>query len=315
MSKQTIGIIYKNKRRMCNLIGQGTEGWVYRFDNKYVVKIYDSPDKRRIQKINALISLVKSLPDKDRTFLKKHITFPEALIKDSHGMPIGFIMRRVHSDYRPHNEVFYENNVHYENRLRFSCCFAKILNTLHQNKIYIGDFNPRNFLSNLSGDFQMVDADSLDFCYEGIHYKCVAYYPQTLPLDTYSYLIKAGDSYKYNPNASAFNSKTDSFSFAYTVFQLLCGVSPYAAVPADPCEMERRSKKICPIFTKDYDYEIPPSIIRKSYICKSLFSAFKNTFLYNRNVSAEQYLKVLHRNRLLYGINPFIARRRNGEVF
>lgn len=310
-----ISVVDGKRRRQATYIGHGTEGEVYRLNRRWVVKIYYNADAQRIRKIHALIQKINSLPMKDRRFLKKHILFPKSVIKDGSGNEIGFKMRRLPKYFGPHYDIFYSNKLDYRNRLIFACQFARVLTVLHRNKMYIGDFNPNNFLCDIDGSFKMVDADTMDFTFAGKHYKCMAYFPETLPLSTYSRLLRLGNAYKTAADIQIFDETSDTFSFAYTVFRLLRGASPYAALPSDPDELTRRLRGICPIFSHQPGYEVPPFVVKPKYIGKKLNALFRRTFLENEHVNISLYYKALKKLCLRYKFRLLPVKRYNGKAF
>ena len=165
-----------------------------------------------------------------------------------------------------------------------------------------------------NGNFKMVDADTIDFIYRKKHYKGLAYFPPSLQIGTYQYFIKAGDDYITN-SVRIFTEKSDDFSFAFTIFNLLCGVSPYAAVPSAPDEFERRQQNICPIFKSHPNYDIPLFTVKRKYIGRSLYKLFARTFLLHEHITAKEFLRVLKKRRLRYQFKLLPVRRYDGKTY
>lgn len=319
MKKKTLWLKDGIFWRRCVYLNHGSEGKVYRAGLHWAVKVYHSPSPAEIEKVSALILKIKSLPPWDRWYLKRHIALPRAVLYDRTGTPVGFRMRRISSRYRAHDAMFYSGKMTYYTRLCFACQLTKTIAILHRRGILYCDFNPKNLLCNENGDLKLIDADTMDFHYALKHFRGRAYTPQTISAECYRNILKYEKLYDINPRIVFFDEKTDDFSLAYTLFHLLAGGSPYAAISTSSndylSEMDRKDRNICPIFKKYRGYEQPRYIVKKKYLGSRLWYQFEHTFADMDHVRAKEYLRALRLRRVLYTFFLFPIRRRDGKAF
>lgn len=292
MDKEYVTVIDGNRRRLAEKSVSGSEGTVCFMGRRTAVKLYHDPDEVKIDKVKALISKVKGLRFRDRRYLERHMALPRGIIKDEDGNEIGFKMRRFSHRYDHHEVMFIDNSRTYVKRFVFASHLARLAQVLHKNGILIGDFNRRNFLANADGKLMMVDADTVDFTHEGVHYKCRAYYPETVKPETLQMLMEMGSDYAEN-DAMIFDEESDDYSLAYTVYKLIALGSPYACTPAEEPEHKRILDGICPIYKRDKDYGVPGYLVKKRHLGFRLNSLFKKVFVCGEHVTANKLYKAL----------------------
>lgn len=299
MEQETITVYDGKRKRLAEKAVSGSEGTVCFVGRACAVKLYHTVDEEKIEKVRALIAKIKSVKYRDRRFIKKHMAIPTGIITDCFGNEIGFKMKRFSSCFDHHEVVFLDNKRCYVKRYAFACRLSRLAKVLHRNGILIGDFNRRNFLSDINGRLVMVDADTVDFSYGGKHYKCTAYLPETVTPEVHKQLSEAQGDYR-SSDLVIFNEETDDYSLAYTVFKLIALGSPYACVPSELSEHERISEGICPIYRKHADYKIPGYVVKKRYFGIRLNSLFKRVFVKREHITAAKLYRALRARTRLF---------------
>ena len=292
MDNESFHVFDGKRKRLAVKSSSGAEGTICFLGRRTAVKIYHSPDELKMEKVKALISKIKSLSFWDRRYINKHMAVPGGIIMDENGNEIGFKMKRFSKKYDHHEVVFLDNKRLYVKRFVFACQLARLAHILHKNDIFIGDYNRRNFLADTKGNLMMVDADTVDFTYEEIHYKCRAYFPESVRPETLQMLMKMDKDYAENDTV-VFDEESDDYSLAYTVYKLIALGSPYACVPSEVAEHLRILDGICPIYKKDKEYSVPKYLVKKRHFGIRLNRLFKRVFVNGEHIKAKKLYRAL----------------------
>lgn len=201
-------------------INNGGEGKIIDAGNNKVAKIY-FPNRKPLskQKFNELSSLDNSM------FIK-----PEQLCYDNKGSLVGFIMKKISSDFFPFLPLCDKNFCQRENisdKLKLSI-INKIIEGVkyaHSKNVIIGDLNPYNLLINTKGDVYFIDVDS---------YETPSFKHSGVQLDEIRDHLYNGDISK----------ESDYFALALMVFNAITFVHPFKGVyRANPSLSNRMIKK------------------------------------------------------------------------
>ena len=127
-------VILERILRNENLIGQGAESLVYRFDSDKVFKYLINPTENKINKIKALSKL--NIPN---------FIFPEELVYNEKGQPIGYIMHQVSVDASKSidNKALRLQTI--ADKIELFKKQENLLKAAHNNDLITVDFNYRNF--------------------------------------------------------------------------------------------------------------------------------------------------------------------------
>lgn len=141
------------------LIGEGDEGLVYNYDDKYAIKIFRNCDNRS-QLTKLKLKLLK---------LKDMMSIHDRNIN----LPLGFVSfdgENVHGIYSrliKHNKLFDFNDLSLINdkreRARYLIEGDNILQRIHSNGFIVGDVKPDNIMINDSDEVVYIDCDNYKF--------------------------------------------------------------------------------------------------------------------------------------------------------
>ncbi len=142
-------VILERILRNENLIGHGAESLVYRFDSDKVFKYLINPTKNKINKITALSML--NIPN---------FVFPEELVYNEKGQPIGYIMDQVSVDASKSidNKAMQLQTI--ADKIELFKKQENLLKAAHNNDLIMVDFNYRNFLIDQLQNVVAIDTDN-----------------------------------------------------------------------------------------------------------------------------------------------------------
>jgi serine/threonine protein kinase len=253
-------------------IAEGGEGNIYA-DKKYVYKLFKDQNelKTKERKVNYLI----------QTKLPKECIIPIDTITNN-GSFIGYSMNKINNC----EEIRKLSNKKFITIEKItvkdiSDYFVKIGNTLdslHKNKIYVGDLNDQNILIDKNNVY-LIDTDSWSI--NGI--------PCTVAMDGFKDPQLVG---------SNFNEKTDYYSYAVLLFKSLFRVHPYGGVMNPDMPMMDRIKKgisiigrndiLLPAIANNFNF-ISPQIMDR---LKTIFNDGKRIFILSDVVEFDTHLKL-----------------------
>ncbi|GAB4343108.1 MAG: hypothetical protein Kow0037_31000 [Calditrichia bacterium] len=211
-------------RTLGELIGEGGQGAVYQLEDspKIVVKLFHPA---RLEKDGeSLRQKIAALAKYDKFWKEPGLAWPRMLVYDKEGKWIGYAMRKVSGV--PLNRLAHPM-LHREyfpglNRIKIVQMLLNltaIVESLHQNDIYIGDLNMENVLCNpQTMSVHIIDNDSFQVKSDGRLYPCPVGRPEMTPPEHHNV-----DFTKIVRNASS-----DVFSLAILFFQcLMLGRHPF----------------------------------------------------------------------------------------
>ncbi|MBD9699451.1 hypothetical protein IGS67_08105 [Flavimobilis sp. GY10621] len=145
--------------QLATKLGEGGEGAVYSASDSHVIKIFDEHHitKHREAKIRLLSA---------RNFDEPGICFPEAIVRNTYGEFVGYLMPRAQGS--EFSKVIFQPR-----RLRrtfpdwtkadlvdVAISFLEKVSYLHSHNILLGDINPKNVLVDDEKNVTIIDADS-----------------------------------------------------------------------------------------------------------------------------------------------------------
>jgi DNA-binding helix-hairpin-helix protein with protein kinase domain len=163
---QVLGCVgYSQSVELTKLLATSGEGQVWHTDwPGYVAKLYYHPTRDRIRKLEVMIAN----PPTDPNSGINHNSFawPKALLKDSTGQPVGFIMPEITTSvglfdvYNPQRRraVLPAFNWLYLHVTAMN--IASITQAIHTKGYVLGDLKPQNILVNNQALPSMIDTDS-----------------------------------------------------------------------------------------------------------------------------------------------------------
>ena len=205
-------------------LASGGEGRIHvlRDDPSRLAKIYNPRCTPDIAKLSSMIS-----PAYADLKARERLAWPERLVHDKAGNPVGFIMKRVQGI-----------DLHNFNPARLSSAFpgasrtllahtalntAAMVHNLHRLDITIGDLQPRNILASTAGKVGIIDCDSFQppgFSSKGhiAEFSAPEFLRGTVPVR---------------------DQRCDAFALAILIFRILhIGIHPYQNLKNVPIEQQ-----------------------------------------------------------------------------
>lgn len=129
------------------LIGCGSEGSIYKYDDNTAIKIFsNSITKRKLKKIE-LLSEIQI----------ENFMFPKDLILDKYSKPIGYSMDLVKNGKKLYHFL---KNKSLEEKVKYLILLESLLKKAHEKNIIVGDIRGRNELVDAYLNLKMTDTDS-----------------------------------------------------------------------------------------------------------------------------------------------------------
>lgn len=157
------GLATRSTYTLGGLIARGGEGAVYSLPSHpaKVAKLYSrGVDQIRSEKLNALIRLNKHQ-------LHTVSAWPEEVIADASGKPVGFVMptitggKPLHLFITPSDRLRHAPNAGYADLVGIAANLARAVATFHQAGVVLADINFSNFLVLTDGTVRIIDCDSV----------------------------------------------------------------------------------------------------------------------------------------------------------
>lgn len=150
------------------------------------------------------------------------VAWPEDCLFDSSGFFAGFVMPKIENmksliwASRPSDRaILWPNGYRWHYSVAIAFNLALTIEHIHKAGIIVGDMNTNNILIDEKGNVTLIDADSFNVTTKtGQEYKCIVGFPEVLPAE-----LQGKDLTK---PTSQFSERTDTFSLAVHVFNLLC---------------------------------------------------------------------------------------------
>ena len=196
-----------------NKISQGGEGEVYVVTDRLLVKIFleNKATTEKFSKLQKLLSIKKF----------SGVVFPEKIVYDQNNKFVGFTMPRIFGVkelsilHIPSNRAKYCPHWTYIDLLDLSITIANTLKKIHEAKIIVADFNPRNVLVKSPKKVYFIDIDSYQ----------IQRQPSTVGMKIYIRPIHFNKSHREYLK----NQGDDIYALSVIIFQnLMSGGNPYA---------------------------------------------------------------------------------------
>lgn len=231
---------------------EGGEGFIYEYNGK-IIKTFkphiDIAAKER--KINALM----------RSNLPQAVIKPIDTVLDMRGRFIGYSMEKVIGEEfkRLSNRKFVTaNNVTTKDILSMLVKVKKVLESLHDQHIYIGDLNDQNILFDTSGNVFLIDCDSWTVGND----KC------TVAMDMFKDPKLRVDN---------FNADTDMYAFAVLAWKSLTRVHPFGGSTEPDVPILDRIEKGMSVIGRS-EVKLPRTTKMWNGFSPQLVTEFKNIF-------------------------------------
>ena len=220
-----------------NVIGVGGEATVFHHNNQ-AVKIYLDASKQRDQKLRAMLTRVRSLPEQ--------VIAPQQLVMDStQRQAIGFTMRLLDNSYIEARQLSIKKfralaGLTTQDIVRLFLNTHQTLQHIHNAGLVVGDFNDLNLMFKES-EMLFIDVDSFQFdsfpCIVGTEaFLDPQLYDKDLSLDTF------------------FSPENDWYSFAVLLFKSLVLTHPYGGVHPSLNLLTIRAVNGITVFDSDVKY-------------------------------------------------------------
>ncbi len=236
------------------VIGQGGEAVIYKdptSPDQYALKIYREADKRRAEKLGAMLAADLKLP--------QSAIIPLAPVTGARGELLGFRMRRLTSRYRKFGLLFakkFSNDHGFNTSVKVDLVTSmhNDLGHFHQNDIVVGDLNDGNEMFDEDGkDLAWIDMDSVQFG----RYPCMVGTQLYLSPDLYGVDLSKG---------IAFRPEHDWFSYSVLLTRALTnGVHPFkSGLHQKYASLFERAEHGATVFDTDVTYPevgLPPEVL------------------------------------------------------
>jgi WD40 repeat protein len=228
---------------LTGLIASSGEGTVWQTSlNGYLAKLYHSPDRQRVQKLEVMIAS----PPVDPMLSRNHISFawPKELLKDGSGACVGFLMPAIPQGvsllnvYNPRlrKQKIPKFNWRYLHTTALN--IAWIIQEIHTKGYVLGDIKPQNVLVNDRALVSVIDIDSFQVCdpQTGQLYRCTVGSEGFTPAELLGQELSDLEQTAIH----------DHFRLAVIIYLLLFGNHPFKGEwigsddPPDPTELIRR---------------------------------------------------------------------------
>lgn len=245
---------------------EGGEGRIYAYKGK-LLKIY-KPCVNLASKQKKIRMLIEK---SQAGLLPKEAVCPKEMVMDKNGVFIGFSMDKTDGEevkQLANRKFVTANNITTKDILSMLIKIQAVMNSLHENHIFIGDFNDRNILFDRQFNIYFIDCDSWTVENE----KC------EVAMDLFrDPLLQAND----------FDAGTDTYSFAVLIWKLLTRIHPFGGtMDPDMNIMERMKNGISVI--NNPKVTIPRTIKSWRNLSPSLIGALQVIFQNNSRVLSDE---------------------------
>jgi DNA-binding helix-hairpin-helix protein with protein kinase domain len=215
-----------NAKQLDAKLAAGGEGAVYPLAGRpdVLIKLYHAEVlKKRGTELEQKIQAMLYIKDK---FAEKY-SWPRLSIFNQQGKWIGYAMRKVEewpmqALAHPQISKKYFPNLDRLQIVRYLISYLASLHQLHQQNIFVGDFNLRNTLCNTkTNEVSFIDCDSYQFDLDGQFFPCPVLSADMTP----------PEHHKLASNEVRRTPESESFSAAIVLFKaLMLGRHPYDAM-------------------------------------------------------------------------------------
>ncbi len=247
--------ITKSELKQSILLTEGGEGIIYKFQGK-LIKVYkDSVNKNlKEQKIQELM----------KSTLPKNIIKPLDIIYDNQNKFIGYLMDFVDNAEEikklSSKKFVLSNNITVKDISLLFCKVQEVVKMLHDNNIYISDFNDCNIIFDKQMAPYFIDVDSWS----------IGSYSCDVAMDSFLDPLFTG----------IFSERTDNYSFSILLFKSLTRVHPFGGTLTAKPNMnliDRMRDKLSIIERLD-EIIIPPTSERYFFMKPDLLKEMKDIF-------------------------------------
>jgi len=264
-------------------IAFGGEGKIYEISSTLLAKIFHEQmaTNEKQEKLLKLLTMKKM----------SSVVFPQKLLYDSDKNFIGYTMNQIYNTkelgvlHIPANRKRYYPHWTYIDLLDLSITIANTLKRLHDQKIIVADFNPRNVLVKESKKIYFIDIDSYQ----------VNRQASTVGMMMYTRPIHFDKSHKeYLKNQS-----DDIYALSVIIFQnLSSGGNPYAMKGGTTEDELVRRHEFSFNVSEPYKSNVPDKLVDAwANLSDSLRNYFEEVFKYQKPASLSKLTKALEEHK------------------
>lgn len=141
-------IISDNEISYSNLIGVGSEGRVFKYDNQ-ALKLFYKPTENKLNKLKILSELNI-----------KNFVMPNQLVFDQYNNFSGFTMPLINLSSDKNLEVRIKNLNTLKEKIYYLKKQEELIKRAHENNIILVDLNPKNFIIDKNDNLIAIDTDN-----------------------------------------------------------------------------------------------------------------------------------------------------------
>ena len=235
---------------------EGGEGTIY-LEQGQLLKIY-----KPVVNLQAKQRKIQLLIEKAREkALPPEVVGPRQIVVNPRGAFIGFSMERVDGEEMrqlANRKFAAANNITTKDILAMLVQVQSVMECLHQNRIFIGDFNDRNILFDRQFRIYFIDCDSGAVEDE----KC------EVAMDLFRDPLLL---------TNAFNAETDTYAFAVLAWKLLTRIHPFGGTMDPDRNLIDRMKHGISVIDNP-DVRIPKTVKSWRNLSPAVISALKRIF-------------------------------------
>jgi hypothetical protein len=214
-------------------LGVGGQARVYALagDPARAVKIYRTPNEERAKRLLHMLQAYR--PEDFMVGTDRHpvLAWPSALVENSDGKTVGYVMRRVGPPeqlplftlFSPRQRAVNFPDASWRFLVGVARNLAGLVVQLHRQDLVVGDLSHSNLMVSTDGFVTLLDCDSIQFRHNGEFFPCVT-----------STMEYAAPEIQLDMNAPR-STATDDFTLAVLVCRLLtAGDHPFLGHPVEP---------------------------------------------------------------------------------
>lgn len=268
------------------MVGRGGEGAVFEVSGSpaSVAKVYHQPmAERRAMKVRAMASLADDA-------IRKFSAWPQSLLSNQQGRPVGFVMPRVsghkeiHVLYGPKSRKDEFPEANYRFLVHTAANVTRAFAYLHERNCVVGDINHGGTLVSPQATTVLIDCDSFQYTNGTDRFLCEVGVPDFTPPELQGRSL-----------ANVVRTQNhDAFGLAVMIFHLLfMGRHPFAGRWRRPGDMpmEQAIKEFRFAFSKanpSSDFLPPPGAPLLDSVTPALAALFERAFLRNSSTNRPQ---------------------------